>query len=68
MLDINKSYVVDKNNKKTAVQVDIKTFEKMEQIIEDYALGQLILDKKGRGKEMDMEEAKEYYSKLKKAD
>ena len=42
MLKIKKQYVVDEKKRPFAVQVDIETFEKMETLIEDYALGQLI--------------------------
>jgi hypothetical protein len=35
MLKIRKSVVTDNNNKPIAVQVDIRTFEKMEQLLED---------------------------------
>ncbi len=42
MLEINKSYVLDKNNNLIAVQIPIAEFEKIEEIIEDYGLGKLI--------------------------
>jgi len=42
MLDIKKTYVTDSKKRPVAVQVDIQTFEKMEQLLEDYALGQFI--------------------------
>ncbi|MDJ0658666.1 MAG: hypothetical protein QNJ42_04165 [Crocosphaera sp.] len=42
MLEINKSYVLDKNNNPIAVQIPIAEFEKLEEIIEDYGLGKLI--------------------------
>ncbi|MGK7958369.1 MAG: hypothetical protein AB4063_24395 [Crocosphaera sp.] len=42
MLEINKSYVLDKDNNPIAVQIPIAEFEKLEEIIEDYGLGKLI--------------------------
>ncbi len=42
MLDIKKTYVTDSRKRPIAVQVDIQTFEKMEQLLEDYALAQYI--------------------------
>lgn len=42
MLDIKKTYVTDSRKRPIAVQVDIQTFEKMEQLLEDYALAQFI--------------------------
>ena len=37
MLDIKKTFVTDSKKRPIAVQVDIQTFEKMEQLLEDYA-------------------------------
>jgi len=48
-----------------AVQVDIATFEKMEQLIEDYALGQLI-NENSSNDDLSLEEGKAYYQKLKR--
>lgn len=42
MLEIKKTYVTDSKKRPVAVQVDIQTFEKIEQLLEDYALGQFI--------------------------
>ncbi|MDO8929277.1 MAG: hypothetical protein Q7W54_09850 [Bacteroidota bacterium] len=42
MLDIKKTYVTDSRKRPIAVQIDIQTFEKMEQLLEDYALAQYI--------------------------
>jgi PHD/YefM family antitoxin component YafN of YafNO toxin-antitoxin module len=38
MLAIKKEYVVSNNNKKKAVLVDIATFNKMEELLENYGL------------------------------
>jgi len=63
MLKIKKKYVVDEKKRPFAVQVDIETFEKMERLIEDYALGQLI-NENDPGDGLTLEESKEYYHKL----
>jgi hypothetical protein len=42
MLEINKNYVLDKNQNPIAVQIPIAEFEKIEEILEDYGLGKLI--------------------------
>jgi len=63
MLKIKKKYVVDEKKRPFAVQVDIATFERMEQLIEDYALGQLI-DENNSNDDLTLEEGKIYYQKL----
>ena len=35
---ITKQYIVDENNRKIAVQIPIEDFEKIERLLEDYAL------------------------------
>ena len=42
MLELNKNYVFDENQNAIAVQIPITEFEKIEEIIEDYGLAQLI--------------------------
>ena len=42
MLEINKNYVLDTNQKTIAVQIPIAEFEKIEEILEDYGLRKLI--------------------------
>ena len=66
MEPINKRYIVDEQNKKIAVQISIETFEKLEEILENYALVQLMKeneDEEALGKN----EAKTYYNQLEKA-
>ena len=64
MLKIKKTYLTDEKNKPLAVQIDIKTFERMELLLEDYALGRLI-DENDSGENLSIEEAKALYKKLK---
>ena len=63
METLQKKYIVDKNNKKVAVQLDIDTFEKIEEVMENYALYGL-MKKSDADEELDLNAAKKYYSKL----
>jgi len=65
MLKIKKRYLTDENKNPVAVQLDIKTFEKIEQLLEDYALGQLI-EQNDPADNLSLQEAKSYYQKLNK--
>ncbi|MDZ7775660.1 MAG: hypothetical protein U5L09_08720 [Bacteroidales bacterium] len=65
MLNIKKRYLTNENNQPVAVQVDIETFEKIEQIIEDYALAQLIEENNPK-ENLTLEEAKAHYDKMRK--
>ena len=47
METIYKQYIVDEHNKKIAVQIPIETFEQIEEVLENYALSQLIEDNEG---------------------
>lgn len=63
MLEIKKTYVTDSRKRPVAVQVDIQTFEKMEQLLEDYALGQFIGENDPEDN-LSVAEAKAYYESL----
>jgi hypothetical protein len=63
MLEIKKTYVTDSKKRTVAVQVDIQTFEKMEQLLEDHALGQFI-DENDPDDVLSVAEAKAYYESL----
>ena len=39
MLEIKKRYIVDENNNKLAVEIDIETYNRLEEFIEDFGLG-----------------------------
>ncbi len=66
MQEIRKKYIVNELDEKVAVQVDIKTFEKMERLLEDYVLGESIKANK-ENERLTLKEAKVYYQKLKKS-
>ncbi len=63
MLDIKKNYVMDNQNRPLAVQIDINTFERIEQFPEDFALGRLI-EENNPDDFMSVAEAVKYYKKL----
>jgi hypothetical protein len=64
---IKKQYIIDENNKKVGVQLDLKTFKKIEEVMENYALFQLMKEN-GEDDVLDLDDAQEYYSKLEKED
>lgn len=67
MNSIKKQYIIDEKNRKVGVQLDLKTFEKIEEIIENYALFRL-MSENDDDEILDLEKAKEYYSTLEKRD
>ena len=67
METIRKQYIVDEQNKKVAVQIPIEIFEKIEEILENYALVQLMKDNEGK-KILHTNEARSYYNQLEKAE
>ena len=65
METIYKQYIVDEHNKKIAVQIPIETFEQIEEVLENYALFQLIEENEGE-EILGLREAKAYYDRLEK--
>ena len=65
MLSISKRYVVDENDNKVAVEIDIGTFEKMEEIIENHGLWKLMKESEN-SPALTLDEAKSYYDNLEK--
>lgn len=63
---IQKRYVVNEENQPVAVQLDLPTFEKLERIIEDHALGQYMLEEDD-DEGLELEAARAYYGQLDKA-
>ena len=66
MNEIKRKYIVDEKNRKVAVQLDINTFNKIEEVLENYALVQLIKENKD-DKVLNLKEAKSYYQNLDKS-
>ena len=63
-MELQPNYIVDNENHKIAVQLDIKTYEKITDTLENYALYQLMEENKNDEK-LSLEDAKKYYQSLK---
>ncbi|NIM14348.1 MAG: hypothetical protein GTO45_20120 [Candidatus Aminicenantes bacterium] len=63
MLNIQKRYIIDENNNKLAVEIDYKTFLKIEEILEDHALYHLIQETEDSDS-LTLPEAKKYDQQL----
>ncbi len=63
---LRKKYIIDENQKKIAVQIDINDFERIERVIEDYGLGKLI-EQNDPTDSLSPHDATLAYQKLKKA-
>ncbi len=64
---IKKQYIVDENSHKIGVQIDIQTFHKIEEVLENYALAQLINDGEN-SPPLSLRDAQAYYAQLEKAE
>lgn len=63
MLDLKEKYIVNKRKKTVAVQLDIKTFRQIEEVLEDYGLAQYMKETIDDEK-FNVEEAQAFYKKL----
>ena len=63
MLDLKEKYIVNKQQKPVAVQLDIKIFKQLKDVLEDYALAQYMRKSKNDVK-LNIDEAKIFYKKL----
>jgi len=64
MLQIHKKIVLDEDQRPFAIQIPIKEFERLEEVIENYGLSKLMDEVKDE-KRLSIEEAKTYYKTLK---
>ena len=64
MLEIHKKIVLDEDERPFAVQIPIKEFEQLEEVIENYGLSKL-MDEVREEEGLSIEEAKTYYKSLK---
>jgi hypothetical protein len=64
MLEITKNYVMDENQQPIAVQIPIADFEKIEEILENYGLIQLMAESE-EDERLSKNEALKYYQSLK---
>lgn len=60
-----RKYIIDENNNKVGVQLDIETFQKLEEIMENYALYHLMQETKDDDL-LDINSAQDYYANLEK--
>ena len=65
MLEIHKKIVLDEDQKPFAVQIPIKEFERLEEVVENYGLSKL-MDEAEDEERLSLEDAKKYYQSLKK--
>jgi hypothetical protein len=64
MLEITKNYLMDENQQPIAVQIPIADFEKIEEILENYGLIQLMAESED-DERLSKDEALKYYQSLK---
>ncbi len=62
-MNLERRYIVDENNRKIAVQLDIETFEKIENILENHALREL-MQAHDDDEELSLEDAVKHYQSL----
>ena len=65
MLEIHKKIVLDEDQKPFAVQIPIKEFERLEEVVENYGLSKW-MDEVEDEERLSLEDAKKYYQSLKK--
>ncbi len=65
VMKIKKQYVVNKQNKPIGVILDLATFEKLEELVEDHFLGEILQDA-AKEEPISLEEAKHRYARMKK--
>jgi len=63
-MEIHKKIVLDEDERPFAVQIPIKEFERLEEVIENYGLSNL-MDEVKNEETLSVEEAKAYYKSLK---
>lgn len=64
MLEIHKKIVLDEDERPFAVQIPIKEFEQLEEVIENYGLSKL-MDEVSEEEKLSIEDAKICYDSLK---
>lgn len=59
MEELKKSYIVDEQSRRVAVQLDIETFNKIEEVLENFALARL-MEENGDDDVLELNEALAY--------
>ena len=65
MINIKRQYIVADNDRKVGVVLDIETFEKIEELLEDCGLA-LSMEEVEEEESLSQSEAQEYYAQMKK--
>lgn len=65
-MQIERKYIVDELNHRVAVQLDIDTFVKIEETLENYGLTQIMEMLDPDDEILDLDQAKSYYRSLEK--
>ncbi len=63
---INPNYIVDNQNHKIAVQLDINTYNQITETLENFALYKL-MEENNDNETLSLKDAREYYKSLKQA-
>ena len=66
METITKQYIVDEGNKIIGVQIPIDVFKKIEEVLENYALVEMMKENEGE-ETLSLKEAKAYYDQLERS-
>jgi len=61
---INPNYIVDNQNNKIAVQIDIDTYNQIIETLENFALYKL-MEENNNSETLSLDDAREYYKSLK---
>lgn len=65
-MDIKRQYIINEDNQRVAVQMDIETFEKIEEALENYGLYKLMAASDDDA-ELELDSAREEYELIEKA-
>jgi len=64
-MQLQPNYIVDNHNHKIAVQLDIETYDKITDVLENYALFKF-MDENKDDEKLSLRDAKTYYASLRK--
>jgi hypothetical protein len=65
-MDIKRKYIVDETDQRVAVQLDIETFQKMEETLENFALYSIMSGAEDDA-DLELDEARKQYSQMESA-
>lgn len=66
-MKLQPNYIVDSHNHKIAVQIDIQTYEKITEALENHALYKF-MDERKEDEKLSIKDARSYYASLKEND